>query len=93
MIIVALSLCINLGMPIWNQKRLREGLNKKTYTMYKFRTRIMDTYDKPYRERYTNFSYFIDETVYNFFAYIVTSNVFFNKMFKLFFYFNSRIFL
>ena len=29
MIIVALSLYINLGKPMWNQKRLREGLNKK----------------------------------------------------------------
>ena len=65
MIIVALSLYINLGKPFWNQKRLREGLNKKPYTMYKFRTRIMDTYDKPYRERYTNFSYFIDRSHLN----------------------------
>ncbi len=65
MIIVALSLYINLGKPFWNQKRLREGLNKKPYTMYKFRTRIMDTYDKPYRERYTKFSYFIDRSRLN----------------------------
>ncbi len=65
MVIVALSLYINLGKPFWNQKRLREGLNKKTYTMYKFRTRIMDTYDKPYRERYTKFSYFIDRSRLN----------------------------
>ena len=65
MIIVALSLYINLGKPFWNQKRLREGLNKKSYTMYKFRTRIMDTYDKPHRERYTKFSYFIDRSRLN----------------------------
>lgn len=65
MIIVALSLYINLGKPFWNQKRLREGLNKKPYTMYKFRTRILDTYDKPYRERYTKFSYFIDRSRLN----------------------------
>ena len=65
MIIVALSLYINLGKPFWNQKRLREGLNKKPYTMYKFRTRIMDTYDKPHRERYTKFSYFIDRSRLN----------------------------
>ena len=65
MIIVALSLLINLGTPLWNQKRLREGLNKKPFKMYKFRTRIMDTYDKPYKERYTKFSYFIDRTHLN----------------------------
>ena len=28
--------------------------------MYKFRTRILDSYNKPYIERYTKFSYFID---------------------------------
>ena len=65
MVIVALSLYINLGKPFWNQKRLREGINKKSYTMYKFRTRIMDTYDKPHRERYTKFSYFIDRSRLN----------------------------
>lgn len=60
MLIVGTSLYINLGGPLYNQKRLREGLNKKVFKMYKFRTRILDTYDKPYRERYTKFSYFID---------------------------------
>lgn len=65
MIIVGLLLYINLGSPLYNQKRLREGMNKKTFKMYKFRTRLLDTYDKPYRERYTNFSYFIDRTHLN----------------------------
>ena len=54
---------------------------------------ISNEFVRAFSLQFSNFSYFIDETVYNFFAYIVTSNVFFNKMFKLFFYFNSRIFL
>lgn len=65
MIIVALSLYINLGAPLWNQKRMREGLNKKSYLMYKFRTRKLDSYHLPYRQRYTKFSYFIDKTHLN----------------------------
>ena len=65
MIIVALSLYINLGAPIWNQKRYREGLNKKTFLMYKFRTRKLDTYDSPHLDRYTKFSYFIDRSHLN----------------------------
>ena len=64
-IIVAISLLINLGWTIYNQKRLRERKNKKTYLMYKLRTRKMNTYDKPYRQRYTKFSYFIDRTHLN----------------------------
>lgn len=65
MIIVGLSLYINLGKPLHNEKRLREGLNKKPFLMYKFRTRLLNTYDKPYKERYTKFSYFIDRTHLN----------------------------
>ena len=65
MIIVAISLLINLGMPLWNQKRYREGLNKKPFKMYKFRTRKIDSYDMPHKERYTKFSYFIDRSHLN----------------------------
>lgn len=65
MLLVGLAILINLGKPLWNQKRLREGLNKKTFTMYKFRTRILDTYDKPHNERFTKFSLFIDRTHLN----------------------------
>ncbi len=64
-LIVAISLYIDLGKPLHNQKRMREGKNKKPFLMYKFRTRKLDSYDKPYRERYTNFSYFIDRTHLN----------------------------
>ena len=65
MILVALALYINLGKPLHNQKRMREGLNKKPFLMYKFRTRKLNTYHIPYRQRYTNFSYFIDRTHLN----------------------------
>ena len=65
MIIVAFSLLINLGLPLWNQKRLREGTNRKPFIMYKFRTRKKDTYDSPHMDRYTKFSYFIDRTHLN----------------------------
>lgn len=65
MVIVAISLLINLGFPLWNQKREREGMNKKSFIMYKFRTRKLDSYDLPYRERYTKFSYFIDRSHLN----------------------------
>lgn len=65
MVIVAISLYINLGSPLWNQKRLREGINKKPFIMYKFRTRKLDSYNLPYKERYTKFSYFIDRTHLN----------------------------
>lgn len=65
MIIVGLSLYVNLGAPLWNQKRMREGLNKKSYLMYKFRTRKLDSYHLSHRERYTKFSYFIDKTHLN----------------------------
>ena len=65
MVIVALSLLINLGSPLWNQRRLREGINKKPFVMYKFRTRKINSYDLPYEERYTKFSYFIDRSHLN----------------------------
>ena len=65
MLLVALSLYINLGKPLHNQKRMREGLNKKPFLMYKFRTRKLDSYNMPYRERYTKFSFFIDRSHLN----------------------------
>ena len=65
MIITALILLISLGTPLWNQKRLREGMNKKNFVMYKFRTRKMDSYDLPYKDRYTKISYFIDRSHLN----------------------------
>lgn len=41
MIIVGLITYINLGKPLFNVRREREGLNKKTFIMYKFRTKVI----------------------------------------------------
>ena len=65
MIIVSLCLFINLGRPLWNQRRYREGLNKKKFLMYKFRTKKLDSDDLPRKERYTRFSYIIDKSHLN----------------------------
>ena len=43
LLIVGLSLLINLGRPIFNQRRFREGLNKKKFLMYKLRTKKMNS--------------------------------------------------
>lgn len=42
MIIIAILTFISLGFPIHNYKREREGMNKKTFIMYKFRTKRKD---------------------------------------------------
>ena len=60
MLIVTIITIINLGLPIYNQKRLREGLNKKPFVMYKIRTKKLDSDHLPHRERYTKTSYIID---------------------------------
>lgn len=64
-LLVVICLYINLGMPIFNQKRYREGLNKKTFLMYKFRTKKLDSDDLPRKKRYTKFSMFMDNTHLN----------------------------
>ena len=61
MVLTGLLLLINLGLPLFNQRKTREGLNKKTFTMYKFRTKLLDSDDLPREKRYTKFSYIIDE--------------------------------
>ena len=65
MIIVAICLLINLGRPLCNQRRYREGLNKKKFLMYKLRTKKLDSDHLPRRKRYTNFSYIIDKSHLN----------------------------
>ncbi len=47
MLIVALLTLITLGLPLHNYIREREGMNKKTFIMYKFRTKTKEqTYEK-----------------------------------------------
>lgn len=65
MLITALILIINLGLPIFNQRRYREGLYKKKYLMFKFRTKKIDSDSLPRRERYTKVSYIIDKLKLN----------------------------
>lgn len=65
MLITALIIIINLGYPLFNQKRYREGLNKRKYLMFKFRTKKMDSDHLPRRDRYTNVSYLIDKLKLN----------------------------
>ena len=63
--IVAISLFINLGKPLFNQRRYREGLNKKKFLMYKLRTKLLDVDHLPRNQRYTKFSSFIDRSHLN----------------------------
>ena len=65
MLVVALSVLIGLGLPLYNQKRYREGLNKKKFIMYKFRTKLLDCDHLPLEKRYTKFSGFLDSTHLN----------------------------
>ena len=65
MLITVIILVLSLGLPIFNQKRYREGLYKKEYLMYKFRTKKMDVDNLPREERYTKVSYVIDKLKLN----------------------------
>lgn len=57
-LLVAIITYINLGSPIYNVIREREGKGKKTYIMYKFRTKKLGTEHKP---EYTKTSKIIDK--------------------------------
>ena len=63
MIIVAIITFINLGLPICNEIREREGLNKKVFVMYKFRTKILNSGKKG--NKFTKVSRFIDKSRLN----------------------------
>ena len=65
MLITALILVINLGLPLCNQRRYREGLYKKKFLMLKLRTKKMNTDNLPRKERYTRLSYLIDRLKLN----------------------------
>jgi len=65
MLITAIILMLNLGFPLFNQRRYREGLNKKSFLMFKFRTKLMDADDLPREERYTKLSCLIDNLKLN----------------------------
>ena len=65
MLVVAISVLIGLGFPLFNQKRYREGLNKKPFLMYKFRTKLLDSDNLPLEKRYTKFSSLLDSSHLN----------------------------
>lgn len=60
MLITAIVTFFDLGLPIHNRLRRREGKNKKPYIMYKIRTKTMPTAKNGYKEEYTKISRIID---------------------------------
>ena len=60
MLIIALITLIDLGLPIHNEVREREGMNKKTFIMYKFRTKRLRSQMKPNLPKYTKISSVIE---------------------------------
>ena len=43
MLITVIILLLNLGFPIFNQRRYREGLYKKKFLMFKFMVKILSS--------------------------------------------------
>jgi len=65
MLIVALITFLDLGAPIHNELRKREGKNKKSFVMYKFRTKKSSSLGLSGRENYTKVSWIIDKSRLN----------------------------
>lgn len=65
MLLVAIVTFLDLGWPLHNLLREREGKNKKTYIMYKFRTKALDPDGTTRSNTYTKVSRFIDKTRLN----------------------------
>lgn len=63
MVLVAVITLINLGFPLHNELREREGMNKKIFIMYKFRTKVLSSSKR--KNRYTKVSSFIDRSRLN----------------------------
>ncbi|MDD2505625.1 MAG: sugar transferase [Bacilli bacterium] len=59
------SAVFSLGECTYKEACLREGLNKKSYRMYKFRTKIRNTKGMPKSKRYTKTSRIIDLLKFN----------------------------
>lgn len=60
LIITIIVTIIDLGFPVYNRLRTREGKNKKTFVMYKIRTKTKPTKANGYKEEYTKISRIID---------------------------------
>ncbi len=61
MIVVGIITFLSLGFPLFNYRREREGKNKKTYIMYKFRTKYKDQQGCTDHDKYNNVSRVIDK--------------------------------
>jgi len=60
MLITIIVTIVDLGFPVYNRLRKREGKNKKTFIMYKIRTKTNPTKANGYKEEYTRISSVID---------------------------------
>ena len=60
LIITIIITAIDLGFPIYNRLRSREGKNKKPFLMYKIRTKTLPKKANGYKEEYTKVSRIID---------------------------------
>ena len=60
MLIISLIVLVDLGLPLFNEIREREGLNKKTFIMYKFRTKKANSGTKNSSDCYTTISRILD---------------------------------
>ena len=65
MFIVMCITLIDLGLPLHNLLREREGMNKKPYIMYKFRTKVLDEDGTTKSNTFTKVSRIIDKTRLN----------------------------
>ena len=60
LLITVIITILDLGFPVYNRLRKREGKNKKTFVMYKIRTKTKPTKANGYKEEYTKISKVID---------------------------------
>ena len=65
MFLVMCITIIDLGFPLYNLLREREGKNRKPYVMYKFRTKVIDSDGTTKSNTYTKISKIIDKTRLN----------------------------
>ena len=65
MFLVMCITLIDLGLPLHNLLREREGLHRKPYIMYKFRTKVLDPDGTTNSNTYTKVSNFLDKTRLN----------------------------
>jgi len=60
LIITIIITLINLGLPLCNERKQREGLYHKEFTMYKIRTKKLHSDNLKREDRYTKVSFIVD---------------------------------